>query len=123
MGYESRIYIVEKSTVYERDPQKRFATIVAMFDMCKYHRFSDFMRSKPATDCYIYADDGNTKIIEDEYGESLKEASVSDVITVLEKCVKDGEDYRRIFPLLAMLKSFEEHRKQWCDIVVLHFGH
>lgn len=121
MGYESRIYIVRKGRIYDETYGKRWAEKIAMFDMCKYPRLADLMRSKPATDCYIY--EGDTIIIEDCYGEPLYEASCSDVIALLEKDVENGEDYRRIFPLLAMLKTFEEHKEQWGEIAVLHFGH
>lgn len=58
----------------------------------------DWFRNKPDTKHYFYADDGDT----------LKEASVKEVIDRLERIVEDGEDYRRIFPLLAALKVFEE---------------
>lgn len=121
MGYESTIYIVSKTdTFYEG---KRFAQVVAMFDICKYPALANMMRNKKETDCFIYADDGNTKITKDRYGKALTEATPQDVIAVLEKAVASGEEYRRIFPLLSMLKSFEEHKEQWKDVAVLHFGH
>ena len=123
MGYESRIYIVRKTSSKDDDLGKNWAEKIAVFNMSKYPRLADLMRRKPATDCYIYADDGDTHIIEDCYGEPLTEASCSDVISVLEKDVANGEDYRRIFPLLATLKAFEEHKKQWGEITVLHYGY
>lgn len=123
MGYESRIYIVRKTSIYDEELTKRWAEKIAVFDMCKYPRLADLMRSKPVTDCYIHAYDSEKDIVEDCYGEQLTEASVSDVISVLEKDVANGENYRRIFPLLAMLKSFEEHKEQWGEITVLHYGH
>lgn len=123
MGYESRIYIVGKGRTYDTELGKRWAEKIAEFNMCKYPRLADLMRSKPTTDCYIYADDGDTQIIEDCYGYPLTEASCSDVISVLEKDIENGVDYRRIFPLLAMLKAFEEHKEQWGEITVLHYGH
>lgn len=123
MGYESRIYIVRKTSIKDDELGKTWAEKIAVFNMCKYPRLADLMRSKPATDCYIYADDGDTPIIEDEYGDPLYEASVSDVVSVLEKDVEDGEDYRRTFPLLATLKAVEEHKEQWGEITVLHYGY
>lgn len=123
MAYESRIYIVSKGRTYDKELNKRWAEKIAMFNMCKYPSLANLMRSKPATDCYIYADDGDTQIIEDRYGEPLTEASCSDVIAVLEKDVANGKDYRRIFLLLAMLKSFEKHKEQWGEITVLHYGY
>lgn len=123
MAYESRIYVVSKGLTIDKELGKRWGEKIAMFNMCQCKSLANLMRSKPATDCYIYAEDGDTHIIEDCYGKPLTEASCSDVISVLEKEVENGENYRRIFPLLAMLKSFEEHKDQWGEIAVLHYGY
>lgn len=122
MGYESRIYIVRKTHTTDIDGDKRYAEIIAMFNMCQTPRFADFMRAKPATDCFVYATDGDTKLLEDEYGDPLFEASISEVIEVLEKDIAE-EDYRRTYPLLATLKALEEHSHQWKDLAVLHYGY
>ncbi len=123
MGYESRIYIVRKSTIKDDDLGKVWAEKIATFNMCVYPTLADLMRSKPATDCYICADNSGTDIVEDCYGDPLYEASVADVIAVLEKDVANGEDYRRIFPLLATLKALDEHKDQWDNLAVLHYGY
>ena len=123
MGYESKLYVVRKSkNFYGED--KRYGEKIAEFDMCKFYALSDKLRKQPNTDCYVYADDGNTRIIEDCYGEELTEATPKFVIDVLEKILADGEDYWRIYPLLAFLKSLVE-QKIWQseNIVVLHYGH
>ena len=91
--------------------------------MSKFYELSDWFRNKPATKHYIYADDGDTQIVEDRYGDTLKEASVEEVVEKLERIVENGEDYRRIFPLLAALKAFESHSNQWGNIAVLHYGY
>ena len=122
MGYESKIYIVEKTNCVEEDGMK-YARVLAMFDVSKFYELSDWFRNKPATKHYIYADDGDTQIIEDRYGDTLKEASVGEVIDRLERIVENGEDYRRIFPLLAALKTFEEQSIHWGNIAVLHYGY
>ena len=119
MGYESRIYIVSKTSITD-DNNKRWAEVIAMFNMSKMPSIAGFTRF---TDCYIYGSDGNTKLLEDEYGAPLTEASVTDVIAVLEKDIANGEDYRRIFPLLATLKALEENSHQWKDLAVLHYGY
>ena len=124
MGYESKIYIVEK-TKYSWDEENgmKYARVLAMFDVSKFYKLSDWIRNKPDTKHYFYADDGDTQIIEDRYGDTLKEASMEEVIGRLERIVENGEDYRRIFPLLATLKAFELHSNQWGDIAVLHYGY
>ena len=122
MGYESKIYIVEKTNLVEENGMK-YARVLAMFDVSKFYELSDWFRNKPATKHYIYADDGDTQIIEDCYGDTLKEASVEEVIEKLERIVENGEDYKRIFPLLAALKVFEEQSIHWGNIAVLHYGY
>ena len=126
MGYESKIYIIEKTNYsWDEEDGMKYARVLAMFDVSKFYELSDWFRNKPATKHYIYADDGDTEIIEDRYGDTLKEASVKEVIDKLERIIETENriDYRRIFPLLAALKAFESHSEQWGDIAVLHYGY
>ena len=123
MGYESKLFIVRKTSLYDRKSDKVWAEVIASFDMCKYPPLADLMRRKPVTDCYIYADDGDTRIDEDRYGDELRESSITDVIKVLEEDIKCGNEYRRIFPLLEALKVFNAENEQWGDLAVLHYGY
>ena len=126
MGYESKIYIVEKTDYsWAEENGMKYARVLAMFDVSKFYELADWFSNKPATKHYIYADDGDTQIIEDRYGDTLKEASVKEVIDRLERIVevKNGVDYGRIFPLLAALKAFEEQSNHWGNIAVLHYGY
>ena len=122
MGYECKIYITEKSTLKDNNGMT-YVNIIAMFDMCRFDNLSNIFEKK--TDCYFYADNSNTKVLEDKYGDSLKEATVEDVIYLLEKEVNSGENYRRIFPLLSALKTISEQQKEgkWGEIVLLHYGY
>lgn len=120
MGYESRLYIVDKKST-GNGKGKRWAEIIAVFNMCKcpldvFHSY---------TDCYIYADDGNTQIEEDKYGEPLREASIEEVVKAFEKIIEQGSEYRRLFPTLAALSTFEEQVNTgvWNNLVVLHYGY
>lgn len=124
MGYESKIYIVKKTDCsYTEENGMKYARVLAMFDVSKFYELSDWFINKPDTKHYFYADDGDTEIIEDRYGDTLKEASVKEVIDRLERIVENGNDYRRIFPLLAALKVFEEQSNHWGNIAVLHYGY
>ena len=126
MGYESKIYIVEKTNCsLDEENGMKYARVWAMFDVSKFYELADWFSNKPATKHYIYADDGDTQIIEDRYGDTLKEASVKEVIDRLEKIVEveNGVDYGRIFPLLSALKAFESQSNHWGDIAVLHYGY
>lgn len=122
MGYESRIYIAEKSSLKDNDGMT-YVQVIAMFDMCKMGNLINVFDRK--TDCYFYADDGNTKVLEDKYGDALTEAEIEDFIYVLEEAVDSGENYRRIFPLLSTLQTIYEQQKdgRWKNIVLLHYGY
>lgn len=123
MGYESKLYIVERGSLKDDDGMT-YARVLAMFDMCKMgYRFVEVFEKK--TDLYFYADDGNTRIVEDMYSDPIREATVEDVIDYLEEAVENGENYRRIFPLLAALKTFYEQKEDgiWDKLAVLHFGY
>ena len=125
MGYDSKLFIAEKSSLYSSE-EKNYASFIASYDLAVFPPISSFMRGCPKADCYIYIDDGNTQILEDRYGDELTQASISDVIKVLEesKNHKDG-NYRRIDPILSMLKTLKKQQEEgrWRELVVLHFGH
>ena len=122
MGYESKIYIAEKSSLKDNDGMT-YVQVIAMFNMCKMGSLTNVFEKK--TDCYFYADDGNTKVLEDMYGDALREAEIEDFIYVLEEAVDSGENYRRIFPLLSTLQTIYEQQKdgRWKKIVLLHYGY
>lgn len=124
MGYESKLYIVEKSNLKD-NVGKVYTRVIAMFDMCKFHLLSGVLCKEPKTNCYFYADDGDTKVLEDRYGDALTETTVETVIGILEEAIENGENYRRIFPLLSMLKTIDKQQKDdvWREIVVLHYGY
>lgn len=118
MGYESRIYVVQKSGL-GLEYGKSFASVIAMFNASKYEGLSHVFKRE--TDCYIYSDNGFTTILEDCYGDEIKEAPLADVISFLEGELERGETYRRIKPLLALLKGFD--KSQWENLVCLHYGY
>ena len=123
MGYESKIYVVrkEKFSCSDREDGKVFAREIAMVDMSCCYGISDTLRRKPATDCYIYANDGNTQIHEDRYGDPLTEAPICEVIKLVEKAM--SKDYYWRYPiLLATLKAFEQYADN-PDFAVLHYGY
>ena len=122
MGYESKLYVVRKFDNILNE-EKGWAQVIAMFDMCKFYELSNAMRTRPKTDCFIYADDEDTKILEDKYGEELTEASPQYVIDILESFLEENKDYWRVFTLLAFLKSLVKIVGQDKNIVVLHYGY
>ena len=121
MGYESKLYIVEKSDHIDEIHGKRFAEAIATFDLSVFYELSDKFRHKEKTDCYLYCE--GKVILVDNYGEELREANLPFVIDILEQALRDGIDYRRIYPLLNMLRAFEDQREKWGELVVLHYGY
>ena len=119
MGYESKLYIVEKASKFP-DEEKRYCMVVAMFDLCKFYSLSMMLSQYPDTDCYFYAEDGDTQVLEDKYGSPLKEIPIDDVIEILES---NGSEYRRISPLLSLLKDFQHNKHRWGELAVLHYGY
>jgi len=125
MGYEHKLIVVD---VCENMPEtvngKRYfwGEKVATIEMGSVPAFFPLFDKTP-TDCFYYADDGETIITEDMYGKPLGMASVEDVIKTVEKEIEEGGDpnYRRWKPLLGLLKGFD--LSQWRNLVVLRFGH
>lgn len=122
MGYESRIYVVEKSTHSWRDDGKVYASVIAMVNMCKCYPLSDILRNKPSTNCYIYNPGSDEEVVEDCYGKPLTECSVSEAIKALKKVTAD-DDWWRYDILLATLKEVERLVGNAENIVVLHYGY
>lgn len=119
MGYESKLYVVEKTAMSDEN-HMFYGIVVAMFDLSKVYYVSDRIKKYPYTNTVFFSDDGNTEIIEDIYGERLREIPLKDMITILREASANS-DYRRYKPALALLESFDD--PQWKDIVVLHYGH
>lgn len=122
MGYESRLYIVEKTPICDNINGKRlrYAQVVATFDLCKVYDVSAKLLEYHDTSCFIYTDDGNTPILEDRYGKPLKEIPINNVIKIIEEVAKT-DNYKRYAPCLALLKSFKQD--EWKNLVILHYGH
>ncbi len=117
MGYESKLYVVDKH--HYNWGNKAWGEKIAMFDLCCVPGLN--FNKYPATNCYILADDGNTEITEDAYGEVLSEIPIKDAIQMLEDVIEKEKYYRRYKPCLDLLKGFNPD--DWEDLVVLHYGH
>ena len=124
MGYESRIYIVEKYSLRDSNHGKRYARDIVTFDLSKVSHLSRKLREMPATDCYFYADDGNTHVLEDKYGAALTECSPEELLEMVKHEIEvEGDHYSVYFALLATLESIVEHRDHWGDVACLHYGY
>lgn len=116
MGYESKLYVVDKHDW--KFAKEKWGEVIASFDLCCVPiNFAHY----PATDCYIFSDDGNTKITEDKYGSPLREIPIIELINMIENAIKETDYYRRYQPCLSLLKGFNS--ADWENLIVLHYGH
>ena len=123
MGHESRFYVVAKSNnppFY--DDGKKWAQVIARFEMSNVPSIRYAIQKYSKTDCYIYSDGGNEeRIVEDHYGAELVEIPVNEMIEILEK-LHDIHEYRRYAPFYQLLKGF--NLDNWDNnLVILHYGH
>lgn len=70
----------------------------------------------------MYAEDGNTVIEEDCYGEKVKYSEFEPVIEWLEEEMKRS-GYRRLKPLLSLLKGFDLQEWKDGEMLIVHFGY
>ena len=114
----SKLYNVDKSSLFDERYNKRWAEVVAVFDLSKCNSVTSQFRDYPATDCVITV--GTTDIVKDLYGKPLNEIPIEDAIKNLRKAAETS-DYRRFKPCLALLNGFD--LSQWDDLVVLNYGY
>ena len=140
MGYESKIFIVERYEFpkMETIPAHVSGAVVAEYDLCKmggmdynpefykaFKREIDYTLWLPTFD-----KDGNEvmgEVSEDCYGEHMKAATIPDLLSALKKCEK-REHYRRLPPLIAMLEAFKKELDEWenrdsVTLEVVHYGY
>ena len=123
MGYESRLYVVNKLSHTKDENGKYYAEKIARFDLCKLPALADYFRNAPKTQYFIYEEDN--EILEDNYGEELTELSPQKVIDILQGYIINGGDYWRVYPLLSYLQTLILALKLKGDscIAVLHYGY
>lgn len=121
MGYEIKLIIGSTDHVEGED---NYFMKYAEIDLCKIgmnSKLNDlemFNRSDKTT-WYFYADDGNTKVTEDCYGDKFKALPLSDYIEKLQEDVVDS-DYRRFKWALSLLKSMSYDKE---PKYVIAYGH
>lgn len=123
MGYESKLFVVNKPKCVSVDVEtkKKYAEVIAKFDMGCIPNASSKMRKYPVTDSFVFGDDGNTPILEDRYDKELTEIPLDDAIEILVKDWSENINYRRLYPVIAFLKAID--KKNWDEVVILHYGY
>ena len=121
MSYESRIFVVERNEIENRDGTSYvYAEKIADVKMCSmYNGFRNIFDKE--VDYELYIDSGEKSTSTDMYGDKMKYTDVQTVIDYLENLIDSGETYRRLPLLLGMLKGIDP--SQWNDIQVVHYGY
>ena len=136
MGYESRLYIVERHEINRKKCHDTYCLNVARFELCKMDDSRFWNLFHTPIDFELYGDAGedgdNVILTEDCYGKHCCYAEISEVIEWLETEVQSN-DYRRLKPLLALLKGFDLNEWNYNSsddngstdvrLVVVHYGH
>lgn len=132
MGYESKIYIVNRSTYKNPKTEKTLisALEIASFDLCVMGNNSAFygvFDREIDFDMYMPGvDEQGREIMEftrfDCYGEHLKMCELSALLDVL-KQAEEKEHYRRLPPLIAMLQAFIDGAGEWGDLRAVRYAH
>ena len=131
MAYRHRFYVVNKTKSFgiNETENLRYAHVLARFDLGRNDLLGKKLDKFSATDCFIYMDDGNTPLIEDDYGEKLKEISVMDLLYILNPySPKNDLDeyeipiYQSFYDYLTRLNSRMKNSTILKDVVILHCG-
>lgn len=122
MGYESRIFIMDRNENEAPNGEKyTWAEKIAMVNMCKMGYDNGFHELFTEPIDYKIFIDGETETDVDRYGEHLKSATVQTVIEWLKKEISVADYYRRMGPLLGLLEGFNE--SDWSELQVVHYGY
>lgn len=131
MGYESRIYVVNRNR-YEEDDVHGLTEVICAFNMgkidgvlldCFDKPFDNAMRlfgdEKPSS---LYVGIGVDVIDKDLYGDVPKECDLVTFYTKLVEC-NIKQYYRRYDILISTLTPLVHGQNQWDEIVIVHTGY
>lgn len=114
MSYKSKLLIVNKT-----GSVSEYGEIIAQIDMSAIGDARFYSLFKIPVTCELYNSDGFASKF-DTHGEELKYAPISTVKNWVEQeAVKNS--YRRLKPLLGLLKGFDE--SEWDELQVVHYGY
>lgn len=139
MGYESKIFVVDRLAISKNikgepiNPPIVSALIVASYDLCdmggEKWAAEFYAAFKKEIDYTLYVpsvDDEGKEVVEgrntDMYGDHMKAATLDDLIRALTICER-REHYRRIPPLIALLSALSADKEEWGELQAVHYGH
>ena len=131
MGYESNVIIVKRNEYTAPHGRFVFGEQIAQFRMSNMGAgFSDlFRREGKEIDFDLYIRSGDEGTMLDYYGEHCKMIELSTLADYLKEQINNGDNYRRLKPLLALIEAFDP--EQWEaetprikeHLYAVHFGY
>lgn len=130
MGYESKVYICNRI----RNNTYIYNEVIAAVDMCKMgydSGWAELFSKKLDGDFLGFDHDNprnqdreNTELL-DAYDEPMMYADIDTVKEWVNNQIENGEDYRRLFVLKAVLDSFDKTRwgSDRAKLIVVHYGY
>jgi hypothetical protein len=122
--YESRIYVVSKTRLYDEKLGKYYADLDSMFNLGGVHEFEDIIKKYQKTDSFICVED--SYILEDKYGEELTEIPVESLIEELSPLTQKYLSWTnapQLYSLLNTLLAIKPFIDSYRRIVCLHYGY
>lgn len=126
MGYESRIYVIrEFDNISYGLP---YGEKIAVLNLCKmgserYNKKTFRELFNQERTCHFYADDGETIIEEDRYGDKIQKADPKEVIKWLRKMLKNDYYWRAemLYKFLLGMEKAKEKTGQGYSLY--HYGY
>ena len=130
MGYESKVYICSRIS----NNAYIYNEVIAAVDMCKMGYdtgWPELFNKKLDGDFLGFDHDNprnqdweNTDLL-DAYDEPMMYADIDAVKEWVNKQIENGDDYRRLFVLKAVLDSFDKTRweSDRAKLIVVHYGY
>lgn len=130
--YEHRLFIVKRGELRSRKNPEHlsiYPEIIAEYRCSRMPQsFYDLFRNGVEIDFGLYVHDGDNETMVDCYGEHCRMVKPNAVVEYLENlmaCEGEWRDYRRLPPLLGLLKGFDsdEWESPSESLWVVNYGH
>lgn len=122
MGYESRVFVALKCELTKVD-KTTYVFSITLSDMRLSKMWNGFTNLFTNKVDWKLCGDNDIDLTKDCYGNICTYTSdIQSVITFLEHC-EEKEHYRRITPLLAMLKAYVAEDWDCDELILIHYGY
>lgn len=120
MAYEHRIYIVDKTDQLDPKLGKRWAKILAVFNLGSDSHLEEIIELYPESQYFIT--EGDVDISEDMYGRPLKEMELEPFVLHLRSVMEYGV-YPELLMLVAAIYELGCMYNHSDEFICLHYGY